>query len=131
MDFKCVLARKPVADIIASQDSSERRQLVIGGFVAVVAAVAPLDVLSQRRHAVRLHPGLRHGHLAEVGRPHGASPLSRAPCALGAAAGHSRLPRPDGRPGAAAWLRLVSWLAIGLVVYFTYGRFHSLLKGRR
>jgi APA family basic amino acid/polyamine antiporter len=29
------------------------------------------------------------------------------------------------------WLRLVSWLAIGLVVYFTYGRFHSLLKGRR
>ena len=53
-----------------------------------------------RRHVVRLHPGLRRGHLSEVGRPHGAAALSRAPCALGAAAGHSRVPRPDGRPGA-------------------------------
>ena len=29
------------------------------------------------------------------------------------------------------WLRLVSWLVIGLVVYFTYGRFHSRLTSGR
>ncbi len=29
------------------------------------------------------------------------------------------------------WLRLVSWLAIGPVVYFAYGRFHSRLTGGR
>jgi hypothetical protein len=30
-----------------------------------------------------------------------------------------------------AWLRLFSWLGAGLVVYFTYGRYHSRLTGRR
>jgi basic amino acid/polyamine antiporter, APA family len=29
------------------------------------------------------------------------------------------------------WLRLVSWLVIGLVVYFAYGRAHSRLTGGR
>ena len=29
------------------------------------------------------------------------------------------------------WLRLVIWLAIGLVIYFTYGRYHSVLARRR
>jgi APA family basic amino acid/polyamine antiporter len=29
------------------------------------------------------------------------------------------------------WLRLVAWLAIGLIVYFTYGRFNSRLIGGR
>jgi APA family basic amino acid/polyamine antiporter len=29
------------------------------------------------------------------------------------------------------WLSLVGWLAIGLIVYFTCGRFHSRLIGGR
>ncbi|MEI8121211.1 MAG: amino acid permease C-terminal domain-containing protein, partial [bacterium] len=27
------------------------------------------------------------------------------------------------------WIRLVLWMAIGMVVYFTYGRRHSKLHG--
>ena len=58
----------------------------------------------------------------------------------------TRKPRPSGpfvpvaRPGhpgclllmfslpAANWLRLFAWLAIGLVIYFLYGRRHSVLR---
>jgi len=29
------------------------------------------------------------------------------------------------------WLRLVIWLAIGLAIYFAYGRKHSRLKNSR
>ena len=29
------------------------------------------------------------------------------------------------------WIRLVVWLVIGLVIYFTYGRVHSVLGRSR
>jgi hypothetical protein len=47
-------------------------------------------------------PGLPRRHLPEAGRPHGAACLG---------------------------LRLESWLAIGLVVYFTYGRSSLAAEG--
>jgi APA family basic amino acid/polyamine antiporter len=32
-----------------------------------------------------------------------------------------------GRPGD-TWLRLIIWLVIGMVLYFTYGRYHSRVQ---
>jgi APA family basic amino acid/polyamine antiporter len=26
------------------------------------------------------------------------------------------------------WIRLVVWLVVGLIIYFTYGRYHSVYK---
>jgi len=82
-----------------------------------------------RRHTLRLHPGLRRGHLPAVRRAQGPTALSRAHVpwvpllgilsCLGLMSGLAPL----------TWLRLVNWLATGLVVYFAYGRFHSRLTG--
>jgi APA family basic amino acid/polyamine antiporter len=30
--------------------------------------------------------------------------------------------------GLSNWLRLIVWLAIGLVIYFSYGRYHSHVR---
>jgi APA family basic amino acid/polyamine antiporter len=29
---------------------------------------------------------------------------------------------------AANWWRLIAWMAIGLVIYFAYGHYHSVLR---
>jgi APA family basic amino acid/polyamine antiporter len=28
------------------------------------------------------------------------------------------------------WYRLIIWLAIGLIIYFTYGRYHSKVQSK-
>ena len=109
-------------------------QLVIGSLVAVVAAVAPIDVLSQlvgvgtlfafilvcaaviylRSAEPRVPRPFRVPHVPWV-------PLLGILACLGLMSGLAPL----------TWLRLVSWLVIGLVVYFAYGRFHSRLTGGR
>jgi APA family basic amino acid/polyamine antiporter len=107
-------------------------QLVIGGLVAVVAAVAPIDVLSQlvgvgtlfafilvcaaviylRSAEPKVPRPFRVPHVPWV-------PLLGILSCLGLMSGLAPL----------TWLRLVTWLATGLVVYFAYGRFHSRLTG--
>jgi APA family basic amino acid/polyamine antiporter len=109
-------------------------QLVIGGLVAVVAAVAPIDVLSQlvgvgtlfafimvcaaviylRSAEPKVPRPFRVPHVPWV-------PLLGILACLGLMSGLAPL----------TWLRLVTWLAIGLVVYFAYGRIHSRLTGGR
>jgi APA family basic amino acid/polyamine antiporter len=109
-------------------------QLVIGGLVAVVAAVAPIDVLSQLVGVGTLFAfilvcaAVIYLRSAEpkVPRPFRVPnvpwvPLLGILACLGLMSGLAPL----------TWLRLVSWLVIGLVVYFAYGRFHSRLTGGR
>jgi APA family basic amino acid/polyamine antiporter len=47
--------------------------------------------------------------------------------AAGAELGRRFLAVADGVPALGTWLRLIVWLAIGLVLYFAYGRSHAVL----
>jgi len=109
-------------------------QIAIGTVVASVAAVAPIDVLAELvgvgtlfafvlvcaaviyLRAIEPHTPrpFRVPHVPWV-------PLLGILACLGLMAGMTP----------ATWVRLVVWLAIGLVVYFTYSRFHSRLLHKR
>jgi basic amino acid/polyamine antiporter, APA family len=106
---------------------------VIGGFVALVAAVAPIDLLSQLVGIGTLfafvlvcvaviHLRATEPHLPRPFRVAYAPwlPILGIFACLGLMAGLSLF----------TWFRLLGWLAIGLVVYFAYGRSHSRLTGR-
>ena len=109
-------------------------QIVIGVVVASVAAVAPIDVLSELVGVGTLFAFilvcvaviyLRTSD-PSVRRPFRVPqvpwlPLLGILSCLGLMAGLTSM----------TWLRLVGWLAIGQVVYFTYGRFHSRLTSGR
>jgi APA family basic amino acid/polyamine antiporter len=109
-------------------------QLAIGGGVAVVAAVTPIDTLGELVGAGTLFAfvlvcvAVIHLRRAEpdAGRPF------RVPCVpwlpllgilacLGLLAGL----------GAYTWVRLGAWLALGVVLYLAYGRRHSRLRKAR
>jgi APA family basic amino acid/polyamine antiporter len=109
-------------------------QIAIGTVVASVAAVAPIDVLAELvgvgtlfafvlvcaaviyLRAIEPHTPrpFRVPHVPWV-------PLLGILACLGLMAGMTP----------ATWVRLAVWLAIGLVIYFTYSRFHSRLLHKR
>ena len=108
-----------------------RGQMLTGGVVAVVAAVTPIDVLSEMVSIGTLAAFiLVCGAVIYLRRSDpGASRPFRAPgvpwlpicgilCCLALMAG---------LPGL-TWLRLAVWLLLGLIFYAGYGRRHSVLR---
>ena len=111
-----------------------RSQALIGACVALVAGLVPITVLGEMVSIGTLFAFvLVCGAVIRLRRTDGRMkrpfrvpgvpwvPVLGMLCCLGLMAG---LPL-------ATWVRLVVWLAIGLVLYFTYGRHHSKLQQRR
>jgi basic amino acid/polyamine antiporter, APA family len=106
-------------------------QLLIGAIVAAISALTPIDVLGEMvsigtLFAFILVCGaviyLRHSD-AHIPRPFRAPNVPWVPL-LGIL---SCLVLMAGLP-LVTWLRLVVWLVIGLIVYFSYGSRHSRLR---
>jgi basic amino acid/polyamine antiporter, APA family len=110
-----------------------KSQLLIGIVVAIVAALTPIDVLGEMvsigtLFAFALVCGavvyLRRSD-AEVFRPFRTPAVPWVPV-LGIAFSLLLMVFLPWE----TWLRLIIWLVIGLVVYFVYGRSHSVLLNR-
>jgi hypothetical protein len=106
-------------------------QIVIGAGMAIIAALMPIEILGKLAGAGTLSAFilvcaaviyLRRAE-PDVARPFRVPlvpwlPLTGILACLGLLAGL----------GAYTWLRLAGWIAIGLAIYFIYGRFHSRLS---
>ena len=126
------------SDVHPSLGTPYKSQILIGVIVAIVAALTPIDVLGEMvsigtLFAFVLVCGaviyLRKSD-ADVFRPFRTPAVPVVPILgmLFSIALMAFLPL-------ATWLRLIVWLVIGLVLYFSYGRSHSVLMnglvGRR
>ncbi len=123
------------SDVHPSLGTPYKSQLLIGVVVAIVAALTPIDVLGEMvsigtLFAFALVCGavvyLRKSD-AEIFRPFRTPAVPWVPT-LGIAFSILLMVFLPWE----TWLRLIVWLAIGLVIYFAYGRSHSvLLNGRK
>jgi basic amino acid/polyamine antiporter, APA family len=127
------LLPKMFSDVHPTLHTPYKSQLLIGIVVAVVAAMTPIDILGEMvsigtLFAFALVCGaviyLRKTH-AGVARPFRAPAVPWIPL-LGIAFSVMLMVFLPWQ----TWLRLIVWLAIGLVVYFAYGRWHSVLRHR-
>src|SRR5580692_6108674 len=124
------LLPKMFSDVHPSLGTPHKSQLLIGIIVAVVAALTPIDILGEMvsigtLFAFVLVCGavlyLRKSD-AEVARPFRTPGVPAVPI-LGIAFSVLLMVFLPWQ----TWLRLIVWLVIGLAVYFTYGRSHSVL----
>ena len=108
-----------------------RSQLLIGAVVAAIAAFVPIDILGEMVSIGTLAAFilvctavlyLRRSD-PETPRPFRVPAMPWIPLAGILVC----LALMAGLPGA-TWLRLIVWMAIGLGIYFTYGRHHSTLS---
>ena len=110
-----------------------RSQLLIGGLVAVVAALVPIDVLGEMVSIgtllafVLVCGAVIYLRRSDAGafRPFRVPGVPAVPL-LGIA---FCLVLMAGLP-LLTWARLVVWLAIGLAIYWFYGKSHSVLRNR-
>ena len=125
------LLPKLFAHVHPTLQTPYRSQALIGGLVAIVAALVPIDILGEMVSigtlaAFILVCGsviyLRRSE-REMHRPFRVPGVPVVPI-LGIL---SCLVLMAGLP-LDTWLRLVIWMAVGLVVYFFYGRKHSVLR---
>ncbi len=124
------LLPKMFSDVHPTLRTPYKSQLLIGVVVAVVAALTPIDILGEMvsigtLFAFALVCGaviyLRKSHAA-VARPFRTPAVPWVPL-LGIAFSVLLMVFLPWE----TWLRLIVWLVIGLVVYFVYGRQHSVL----